>query len=655
MRKKIIRFALIVVVFLSGGTKNICGQMQDLDCLVDKCAAKYHAQVAQFSGAGQEYDLQYADLKLHLDPTQARIISGRVRFYLKAKVLITRSLSFDCSDSLQVDSILYHKKRLSYVHKDHVLTAQLPTPFLIHSLDSITIYYKGNPPQTGFGSFTADSIGGKPGLWTLSQPYGARDWWPTKQSLDDKIDSIDIELSVPYPNYGVSIGKLVFESRSSSTCVTRWRHRYPVAAYLVAVAVGQYRKTQHYVPLTDGSSLLFENFVINAEDSLRLAKEMIAHTKVLQYYDRLFGKYPFAKEKYGLTQFGWGGGMEHQTNSFVGVFQYELLNHELAHQWFGDLVTCGSWQDIWLNEGFATYLSALAYEEFLPYYWRRWRELNLKTITRTPGGSVWVEDTSEVKRIFDSRLSYQKGAYVLHQLRWLMGDDAFFSACRSFLADPKLRFGYARTTDFIKHCQAHTRRALNPYFDKWIYKQGHPSYHIEWSQQADNRTFLQVSQTTSHPSVDFFEQPLPILLKGYDVWGNQRDTLFTVEHTFSGQTFELKPNFLVDSIILDPELWLIKDTVSYTSTTLPLNVRVYPCPAQGDFIFLQLNQAPSALQAVEMIEPIGKVTPIFSRNDLQAMNARALAINISNLANGVYWLKVQTNNQKLIRPFIVHR
>src|SRR5690606_26242544 len=124
----------------------------------------------------------------------------------------------------------------------------------------------------------------------------------------------------------------------------------------------------------------------------------------------------------------------------------------LAHQWFGNKVTCGSWEDIWLNEAFATYLTGLSYEHIRgDVAWHSWKNGLQNSIKAQPGGSVFVNDTTDRGRIFDGRLSYNKGAYVLHMLRWILGDADFFLACRNYINDPELEFGFAYTPDLIAH------------------------------------------------------------------------------------------------------------------------------------------------------------------------------------------------------------
>src|SRR5690554_5113348 len=248
----------------------------------------------------------------------------------------------------------------------------------------------------------------------------------------------------------------------------------------------------------------------------------------------LFEPYPYAEEKYGHAQMGWGGGMEHTTVSFMGNFGRSLIAHELGHQWFGNKVTCGSWQDVWLNEGFATYMEGLVVETIDGNAnFKSWKQEQVYNITYYPGGSVHIpaQDTTSVDRIFHGRLSYDKGSMVLHMLRKKLGDTDFFQGATNYLNDPALAFGYAKTEDLIRNMEITSGKDLTEFFDDWIYGEGYPSYTIKWNQQNNEEINIKISQTQSHHSVSFFEAPVPLRLHG-----TQGETLdLVLENTVNNQ------------------------------------------------------------------------------------------------------------------------
>ncbi|MCC6460253.1 MAG: peptidase M1 [Saprospiraceae bacterium] len=502
------------------------------------------------AGGDGQADIVYGQFQWTVNPA-VRFISGRVMYRFEPQVPLERWI-LDLSDSLLVDEVRWQGQTLSYTKGSNLLTLQFPQALPVGLPAEVEIQYHGVPPKNGFGAFETTTHAGKPVLWTLSEPYGARDWFPCQQDLNDKIDSCDIFISAPAGNRPASNGLLVSETTTNGVTTAHWRTRYPTATYLLCMAVTNYAVFENHAPFR-GDTTLVQNYVY--PENLAQAKDEIAViVPQLQLFDSLFGMYPFQAEKYGHAQFNWGGGMEHQTMTFVVNYNFELLGHELAHHWFGDKVTCGSWEDIWLNEGFATYLAGLCYEHLQPQGWRPYRQIRLNSVTSQPGGSVRVNDTTSVSRVFNGRLSYAKGALVLHQLRWIMGDQAFFAALRAYLDDPELAYSYARTHQLQAHLEQASGIDLDGYFADWYHGEGFPSYQVFWSQDSAHTLAISLNQTQSVPaSVSFFEMPVPLRLYG----AGGRDTLLVLPHDFSGQAFSIPIDFQIDSIVFDPDLWLI--------------------------------------------------------------------------------------------------
>jgi hypothetical protein len=358
-------------------------------------------------------------------------------------------------------------------------------------------------------------------------------------------------------------------------------------------------------------------------------------------FDTLFGIYPFQNEKYGHAQFGWGGGMEHQTMTFVASFGFELLAHELAHSWFGNMVTCGSWADIWLNEGFATYLTGLAYEHLLPEWWLQFKRVRINSVISKPDGSVWCNDTLNVNRIFDGRLSYAKGAMILNQLRWIIGDPAFFAALNNYLNDVHCFYGFARTNDLKFYLEASSGQDLTWYFDDWYTGEGYPSYHINWNQSGSEVNFT-INQTQSHSSVQFFELPVPLQFKN-----QSSDTLIRVYNTFSGQSFTATIPFAIDTIIIDPEYRLISGnniTGAVPELVMLNDLRIYPNPTD-DFITVALDD-PGYNFHYTIYAADGRSVKqgIITKKQNQ--------IDIRPLAHGIYSLVIKDKYRSRMRTFI---
>ncbi len=576
-------------------------------------------------------DFIYQRMEWQVDPA-IRFISGKITTHFISKTDSLQLLEFDLSSELSTDSILIRGKQWSFTHENNKLSINLPEPVATNQTDSVTVFYHGVPPSTGFISFATSTHGSAftPVLWTLSEPYGAMDWWPCKQSLADKIDSIDVLVTSPKQYYAASNGILVSEKENETNRIMHWKHRFPIATYLVAIAVTDYKRYSDYLLSATGDTIEILNYVY--PENLEKAKtETPVTADLIQLFENIIGPYPFASEKYGHAQFGWGGGMEHQTMSFMGKFSYGLIAHELAHQWFGNFITLGSWQDIWLNEGFATYLTGLSYENIETEWWPVWKQVYSDEIKQEPDGSVFVTDTTSVSRIFSSRLSYAKGAYLLHMLRWVIGDAAFFQGLKNYFSDPEIANGFARSADVIKHFELEADTSLTEFFNDWLYGEGYPLYTANFIAIDQQNTLVTLSQQTTHESVDFFEMPVPVRFYNHD----QSDSLdLVLQHSVNQQEFIIESPFTVASMIIDPELWLISETEQIVGIPFQKNASgftIYPNPVESN---IYLSKPPAInIHEIRITTVNGAVIKTFHGN--------ASKLNVATLPSGIYVLQAK--------------
>jgi len=343
----------------------------------------------------------------------------------------------------------------------------------------VQVGYEGTPRSSGFGSYEVRAHATGWCLWTLSQPYGAPDWLFCRDGLADKVDSLDFTVVSPPSYLGVANGRLVADSVSAEGWRYRhFRHRYPIAVYLIAFAVSNY-VVQEIPVETPYHRFTLRNYVYPQDTATarRLSEQFLPY---LRWIEARIGPYPFAAEDYQQVQIGWLGGMEHQTVTFFGSYSLELWAHELAHQWFGDWVTCGSWQDIWLNEAFATYLGGAVYEALeRPDLWHLWRHLTVKAAWRDTAHAIWVEDTTDVWRIFSYWTTYAKGAMALDAARRYLGEESFWGGLQAYLR--RYGSGFARTADFATVVQAYWGvEATEAFVEGWIYTPGYPKVSLEW-------------------------------------------------------------------------------------------------------------------------------------------------------------------------------
>ncbi len=591
------------------------------------------------------YDIKYNRFCWEIDPN-IRFIKGEVTTYFVTTQANVTNISFDLSYILIVDSVLYHNSLITFSHSSNdLLLLNLPTLLPINRYDSISVFYHGVPISTGFGAFIKDEHNGTPIISTLSEPYGAKEWFPCKNDLTDKIDSIDIIVTSPIQYRAASNGLLINEMIVNGKKTSHWKHRYPIATYLVAISVTNYAVYSDYFH-NNNDSIQILNYVY-PEDSANLRTITPSTSFAMGIFDSLFGPYPFINERYGHAQFNIGGGMEHQTMTFIGGFNSWIIWHELAHQWFGNMVTCGSWHDIWLNEGFATYLNGLCHEKVSNgYWWYSWKSGTLAEVVSLPDGSVYVEDTTSVSRIFDSRLSYHKGAYILHQLRWILGEDKFYQSIRNYLNDPALKYRYALSKDLIYHFETTGDTSLTEYFNAWLYAQGYPSYQIECLKESKGNISIKVNQTQSDPSVSFFKMPLPINFKN----NARQDTIVVLKNNYNGQTFNINLSFEPDSVFFDPDLWLItkNNTISLSVKEFPLSkfdIDVYPNPANKTLYVKTNNINP---EKIEVFDINGMMMSCKYKID---KISETISADISTLADGTYFVKIYDGKINIKRKF----
>ena len=625
-------------------------------------------------------DIKFHRIMITLDPA-VRFVRGSVSTWFAPRSENLRSVTFDMQDSLIVTAVTYHGQLITgYTRQNNKITIQLdgqpttgnwqpatfnrnPSPA---NLDSVTIDYQGIPVEDGMGSFSLSKHDGVPILYTLSEPYGAKDWWPCSQDLNDKIDSVYLVITVPPGNRAAANGMLIAEQHLADRSIYQWKHKHPIAAYLIGISVTNYAVYSDFVPLENSKSIEILNYVYPEKlvDTRAQTPQII---RPFQLYNQWFGLYPFADERYGHAQWNWGGGMEHQTMSFMGSFGYDLMAHELGHQWFGDFITCGSWKDIWLNEGFATYMTGLCYEHDQGgIYWEPFKRLSINRIISKPGGSVYCYDTTNVDRIFDARLSYSKGAMVLHMLRWEMGDENFFRALNNYLYDPKLANGYATTEDLILHAEAVADTSFREFFSDWVYGQGYPKYQMVYRLNPDNEVELEISQEPSDLSVGFFEMDVPVRLYGEGApkgefvlregvpafAGMTEKASFAgmtekssvpwitvvLKHTYSGQIFKFNPGFQVDSVKFDPDRWICTaNPVVFNVSEIPYDqqVKIFPNPVT-DLLTIQLT-LPEAGLSIRVFNQKGQLM----HSGRTSYDSSRIRIPMHGFARGMYTVDIE--------------
>lgn len=592
------------------------------------------------------YDLKYQRMDVEVDPN-VRAINGSVTSHFIPNASLS-SIYFDLSAPLLVSSVTFHGNNLNFEQlPTKEVRIDFPVALNANVLDSLTINYGGSPamPAGGFNAFDINSASGNPNLYTLSEPYGAQDWFPTKQSLNDKIEKFDFKITTPAQYSVAANGKFWSETAlPNNKKLTFWQTNYPMAAYLVAISVTNFTK------LTDtigNPPFPFINYVYPATVSNATTMANINWTKqAMTTFEQYFGPYPFRLEKYGHMEFGYNGVcMEHQTMSSMSSWGRGVIAHELAHQWFGDKVTCGSWNDIWLNEGFAVFGEHLVNEKLLMNNtdFMNYLAGQKNYITSQPGGRTYVPDSGlgSVNSIFNGRTTYAKGGYIVRMIKWLLGDTAFYQAIQDYHNRPNLAYGYANTVDLKNSLLLSTGKDFTEFFNDWVYGQGYPTYDIRWKQTNPTTIAFGVNQTQSHPSVSFFENDLPIKVNGtagevayFRIVNNAPNQMVNFPVTFTVASVQ----FNYEHQILERNSTVVMDNALSTAEVQNEAVVLYPNPAKSEVFFKGIKK--------------GEDFKIFSADGKLAKAGKYIpneSISISEFPAGTYFIKIKNLNLKFVK------
>jgi aminopeptidase N len=505
---------------------------------------------------GDNIDVNYVRFDMFIDPalssTNVMVLNGAVTYYFTTKVANVQKIKFDfyrdnTTTPLRLigDSIRYHGVKYDLTpakHSNDTLIVDLPAPIpAIGTLESVTIYYHGNPPQSsgsrGYKRTTISTSSPTGIISTHSSGFFARQWWPCKHNMTDKIDSVEFFITAPAAYTAVANG-LLLNGPTPPTVGTNktwhWKSRYPVAHYLIAIAVHPYVRYDSPAANINGTAVPIINYLTPGTTSPGTNTATIRgncdHMKpVMEYFSTLFGDYPFKNEKYGHVVYTFSGGMENQTASYIGtgsMTNRNLLAHELAHQWWGDKVTCLKWNNIWVNEGFARYSEYLYLEQFGTAGADVTLRSSKKTNAQSASETVYRYDvevvndaTDHTGKIFVSPMVYDKASIVISMLRKLVGDVKFFQALKNYLNDPLISYGYSTTEDVRRHFEAVSGKNLIAFFDDFINKSGYPTYNVQWVYSSTAKKVgikLNQTKTTSgtHAVTGRYHTVLPIRLLG---------------------------------------------------------------------------------------------------------------------------------------------
>lgn len=513
---------------------------------------------------GEDYDVFYYKLNLTVDHT-AETLDGNVIMAATSLADDFHLVAVDFFNDMTVDSVKSGGENLLFNHQNEVIEIELPDTLSNGEDFYINTFYHGTPVSYGWGSFGFDEHDTGPVVWTLSEPFYARSWWPCKDIPSDKADSADIWLTVDESLIATSEGRLeeVIDN-GDGTKTYKWHEYYPITTYLVSMAISNYVTFADWYYPQSGDSMEVRYWVF-PQDSLDAEIDFSVTVPMIEAFVSAFMiEYPFLDdEKYAMSAFPWGGAMEHQTNTSYSAWAITgdhrrdmMVAHELAHMWWGDMVTCYDFINIWLNEGFATYSEAIWAEHLGGA--SGLRDYMLSIDYGSFPGSIYDPDDT-----FNSTV-YEKGGWALHMLRHVVGDSVFFEILRQYGTHPSYAYNVATTEDFLGICEDVSGMELDWFFDEWIYGEDRPIYEYWWlkeQEQSDWTVHLHIDQTQT--SVGPFKMPIDIK---FDF--SSGDTTVVVWDSLATQDFYISLQEEPIGIAFDPDAWILK----YASQIPPVGI-----------------------------------------------------------------------------------
>lgn len=498
----------------------------------------------------KKIDVSKYNLSFDLYPDEKMFIAQAI---LTGEVLDQNINSIDLNfyENFEIDKILLNGVATEYENEGTRLS--IPYTSMMGMEFTIEVYYQGTPKKVGLEGFVFGKRNSESIVYNLSEPTYASSWFPCN---DLPFDKTLLEMSITNDSSAVSVsnGVLVDVKTNGDRRTYTWSTEYPISTYLVAIYSSDYVSfSDKYISLNGMDTMQVEYYVL--PDKLENAKiDFSDHPRMLRVLSELFGEYPFLKEKYGVAEFLWyPGAMEHQTITGVSSnmingknFYEDTYVHELAHQWWGNAVSPKSWKDIWLNEGFATYSEALYYEAISG-------PKSLQSTMISKYSSNFSGSLAEPGPFLFTRTMYDKGAWILHMLRWEIGDSAFFNSLRNYYET--FKYSNASINDFKNICEDISGTNLDKFFEQWVDGEGQIElgYNTEIENSGEEH-LVKIHLEQLQEDLEFYF-PLEIKM----TFREQREKMFRYDITSRDTILKILLEALPDSIELDPNRWLLAE------------------------------------------------------------------------------------------------
>lgn len=636
--------------------------------LVDGAGLKANnGELGDAAALSDRYDMVRCGLVFRLNPA-LRLIEGDVTLVFTSEFEGLGQAVFDMRDALTVNGVSHTSGALTFVHEGDSLVVTLPTPLAVGSTDSVTIVYEGNTTEPLsnrgllFRTHTAENGGSTddlvPVVANLSQPAYAQTWWPCKDKPGDKF-LVSMDVTVPDTLVAVSNGTLLgVEPAEPGWMTYRWAEAYPIATYLVSVAVSDYVLLAEDCQTSGGSFVPLRHWVF-PKDQAAAEIEFADMCPMMEFCEQNFGPYPFQGEKYGHAEFIWNGAMEHQTVTSIGHGSFNppgthqwLVMHELAHQWFGDSLTPAEWADVWLNEGFATYAEALWFEETEgTAAYHEFMDMKRNEADWLRQGPVY-----DPMPVFPGRVIYDKGAWILHILRGRMGDAAFFGMIEEWSDGGGRPLDFVVTQELIDLAESWAGEDLDdavwPYLNETELPRLAFDYTVTEDDAASN---YRVNISLRQVQRPFYDLVLPLVVT--TAAGPETRRLHLSSLTLA-QEFEFYDPIV--SVELDPDHWGLWNPAQTGGGSGGIEL-AYPNPSPDGVINFRFTLGSPSRVVLRIFDAMGHD---FSTTDYGIMAPEAGYNEVTwdgrgshgrRAPSAIYWASLEVNGVRSVRKFSVIR
>jgi aminopeptidase N len=599
--------------------------------------------------------------KLNLDIRNCFLSPDEIITFLVDTALNSITLNA-LNTSLQINSVSL--AGVSFTHSGNVLTITLDSTYSPGRTVQVGINYQHlNNSDNSFYT-------GSGGVFTDCEPEGARGWFPCWDKPGDKA-TLDLTAKVPANAKLGSNGRLNDSTLTGDTLYYHWISRDPISTYLMVMTgkVNYNLDIVYWHKLSNPNDSIPIRFYYNSGENPSSVKNVIVD--MTTYYSTLFGEHPFEKNGFASVPSSispWCGGMENQTlTSFLcGIWSVNLTSHEFAHQWFGDMITCGTWADIWLNEGFATYCEALWYEHTSGYASYKndivadanayFAEPNANWPMYVP---AWAERTPSSDTLFDYAITYAKGACVLHMLRYSLGDETFFRFLNQYATDTvNFKYSNSVTDDFTAKLNESVGKDVSWFVDEWVKQPKHPVYQNIYDIEPVSGGQWQVGFQTQQVQTNTPFHAMPIVVK--ISFASGPDTSLRFMNFTNNEYFQWLFDRQPASLVFDPNNDIVLKEASTILGVIPKNKQLpftftlhqnYPNPF-NPVTRIKFDIPKSSNVTLKIYDVLGRLIlePV---KELREAGRYSVEFNGTNLPSGVYYYKIEAGSFTDVKKMVL--